>query len=149
MGTGFEITKNTKPMPLVSGTGLIIIIIASIALSNYIGIYGLIISVILSWIVQAILLRGFSVRRFYVKINYKMLLRFILTLIISSILIFVVQNFKIDYRIMAQIMIFLMSVSVISIYSIFFIQKEFKSIYGYNDKLDYIINKFRSVKNKL
>ena len=149
MGTGFEITKNTKPMPLVSGTGLIIIIITSIALSNYIGIYGLIISVILSWIVQAILLRGFSVRRFYVKINYKMLLRFILTLIISSILIFVVQNFKIDYRIMAQIMIFLMSVSIISIYSIFFIQKEFKSIYGYNDKLDYIISKFRSVKNKL
>ena len=71
LGTGFDFTTNTKPLPLVSGAGFVIMIGLGIIGIKYFGTVGAVLSVSLSWITMATMIRYFSIRRYYIPLNFK------------------------------------------------------------------------------
>ena len=145
MGTGFEITKNTKPMPIVSGLGLLVLLIISILLVDNLGIYAFILAVILSWSTQALVMRYFSIKRFYVSINYKLLSFLILICLFMSFTYFFIQDLEFYNRTRIQICTTIFSLLFILYFTFYYMKNKLNSLYNYNfvlDKFIRFINRF-------
>lgn len=91
LGTGFEFTNNTKPVPLISGAGIIALLASSFPLIRYFGIYGAIGGLVICWIVMTALVRYFARARYYVPLNSKTLWFFILCSVFTTVLCFSFQ----------------------------------------------------------
>ncbi len=77
-GTGFEFADNTKPLPLISIGGLVVVIISAVFLIPLFGGKGAAIASILGWFVMTILIYYFSQRRFPIDYDWQSLCCFFL-----------------------------------------------------------------------
>ena len=91
LGTGFEYTNDTRPAPLISGVGLIALLISTYILIYPFNIYGAILGVVISWAAMALMVRYFATKRFYVPINWK-----IIGIVFSGVIILVSIAFTIQ-----------------------------------------------------
>ncbi len=109
LGTGFEFTNNTKPMPLISGSGIIALIVITYFLHKPFGVYGIIIGLIASWLTMAIVMRYFATKRFYVPINFKLIAQLFFIAIVLGIIVFSIQELSLGVRITIEIILALLS----------------------------------------
>ena len=115
MATGFEFTNNTKPMPLVSGTGFLALIFITFLSKDYIGVYGILSGMIISWWVMALIIRRLAINRFYIPTNFIMVIGVLLNTIILAVLIYYFQRFSFSTRIVLESITFLTYLIVIII----------------------------------
>ncbi|MET2984689.1 lipopolysaccharide biosynthesis protein [Aureibaculum conchae] len=113
LGTGFEFTENTKPMPLVSGSGLLVLSVLGYFLIDVVGIYGVVFGLIASWLTMAILIRYFSNQRFYVPINFKLILKIVILFLLLVGVIFSIQSLSLIPRLSIE------SLTILAILAIF------------------------------
>ena len=71
--TGFEFTNNTKPMPLISGTGILVLLISAFTLFEFFEIEGIIIAIVLSWLSMSVVARRLAIKRFFVPTNFRLI----------------------------------------------------------------------------
>lgn len=114
MGTGFEYTENTKPMPLISLAGLLTLLISVGPLSNWLGIQGVLIALTLANFVMSIVMRRFAVARFYVPLNWAIVLASLSIAVILSGVATFVQTVTFEVRIIA-ITAILIAVTVLGV----------------------------------
>ena len=119
LGTGFEITKNTKPMPFVSGTGFLVLGIIIYIFKDNLNITTLIFSIVFCWLLMGAIMRLFSRKRFYIKIYYQKLIFIIFLMFSLSIATSYLQGFEFENRILAQL-----SITILSLVLIFLISKK-------------------------
>jgi len=125
-GTGFEFTNNTKPMPLISGSGIIALIVITYFLHTPFGVYGIIIGLIASWLTMAIVMRYFAIKRFYVPINFKLIAQLFFITIILGIIIFAIQGLSVGVRISIEIVLAILSVGFFI--SLFIFNKDLQTL---------------------
>lgn len=94
MGTGFEFTENTKPMPIISGAGLLVSIVSILGLVDWLGIYAALLGIILCWAVMAILARYFAKQRYYVPLNMKVISFFLVCSLLITLSFYLIQDFE-------------------------------------------------------
>ncbi len=111
-GTGFEFTNDTRPMPIISGSGLIILFVVASFSHEKFGVYGIIIALIASWLTMAIIMRYFAVKRFYVPINFKLITTLFIMAILTGTIVFLLQVLSSPVRITSEVLTVLMSVTV-------------------------------------
>ena len=70
LGTGFELSENTKPAPLVSLAGLIAVVVSALALVPRFGSLGAAVSTVLGWVVMSSAIYILSQRRFVVRYDW-------------------------------------------------------------------------------
>ncbi len=112
LGTGFEFTKNTKPMPLVSGAGIIALFVIGYFSLDALGIYGIILGLIASWIVMASVIRYFAVTRFFVPINLKLIVKLFILAVLLGFTVYLIQNKTIGIRLIVETILVIFSISV-------------------------------------
>ena len=129
-GTGFEFTDNTKPIPLISLLGLLSLVIFSFLFIESAGIIGLIISISISWIVMASAVRYFSISRFYIPLDNRLLVLIISMIIISVLLYVNFQNLNNNMRFILLFILVLTSGLLINL----FINNKYLKSYIYNNQ---------------
>jgi O-antigen/teichoic acid export membrane protein len=73
LGTGFELSDNTKPMPLVSLGGLAAVVVGALILVPPLGATGAAVATVLGWLMMTTLIYALSQRRFTVKYDWHVL----------------------------------------------------------------------------
>lgn len=125
--TGFEFTNNTKPLPLVTGIGLISLAIISFATINWLQIYGILISMASCWFIMAYIIRKFAIQRFYVPLNFKILLIVFSLVFLSTITSIVFQSsLDLVYRLVIGVILSIVFVGLLL--GVFVSNEDFKSL---------------------
>lgn len=70
LGTGFEFTDNTKPMPLVSAAGLVVVVLGAFALIPWLGPLGAALATVAGWLVMTVAIYLLAQRRFRVRYDW-------------------------------------------------------------------------------
>lgn len=103
LATGFEFNNNSKPMPIISGLGLLSFLIVSFPLISAIGLYGAIFGIVASNIVMTVIIRLYAVKRFYIPLNINVLGVFTITASIICFASYLVQRIEdCNIRILAE-----------------------------------------------
>ena len=117
MGTGFELTNNTKPMPIISFAGLVSLGLFFFVSYDLLEMYSIILASVFSWLIMALVMRYFSIRRTYVSINYFIILISLLLSFIFAGLVYTTIDFSIVHKSLLYILIMSFSIMLI-IYSL-------------------------------
>lgn len=92
METGFELTDNTKPMPLIALSAFVVLVGVSFALVDAIGIYSVLTAAVLAKFTQALIIRYFATKRFYVPINWQLISGILSITIGAAVVTFFIQD---------------------------------------------------------
>ena len=128
LSTGFEFTNDTRPAPLISGAGLLVLLLSSVPLIQAYGIYGAIVGVVLSWITMTFLVRYFATKRFYVPVNNGILGILALSSVSLLGIAFMIQRSDIGLGLRLGIESIILLLGVIVIVTILVKSKDFKSL---------------------
>ena len=128
-GTGFEFTNNTKPAPLISASGIIVLVILSLISIPYSGIYGIIVSMAAGWLTMALVVRYFATIRYHVPINTKLLLFIILNACTIATISYVLQGLDFFTRVVLQLLLMILNISLII--NIFINDPDFREVKQY------------------
>lgn len=146
--TGFEFTNNTKPLPLVSSTSILVLAIIGFSTVQYLGIYGIITAIVVSWITSACMIRYFAIKRFYVPINYLIIILSLLSAFFIIGVVFTIQQTISNPFLRIGISTILTLIGTIAILGILINNKDFESLnlekYPVLGKFNHILNFLKS-----
>jgi peptidoglycan biosynthesis protein MviN/MurJ (putative lipid II flippase) len=99
-GTGFEFSDNTRPLPLISLLGLLVVVTGALTAIPLLGAFGAALANVFGWLTMAILIYFISQRRFRIRYDWTTLVAFAgLALTSVTISVLLVQTLPLMMRI--------------------------------------------------
>jgi len=109
ISTGFEFTDNTRPLPIISAIGFIVLIVLGWFLILRIGVYGIIAAVVVSWVVRAVLIRLVAITRYRIALNLQIVIGSCVVVTLFAVIIHYSQMFSFGWRLAVEVVMFMLT----------------------------------------
>ena len=135
--TGFEFTNDTRPAPLVSLSGLIVLTSIGYWSVYYTSfkVFGIVAAMLFSWLMMAAVIRSFAIKRFFVDLNFYLILSILGFAVLSAFGVFFLQYQIFNIRITGEVIGLFLGLVIPLL--IFLKSKDFEAL----EILNYIPNK--------